>query len=158
MGRPASVIASPTAAPMPGDVAPSPAFPALGRWAEQPQTISIPVKSDTLREGTDLHPGLFGASGAALGSAPDPGDHQDKLAPSTITLAHPTTTVNEGRWFAEIPLVRSGDLSKPGPCLGLCGRSHGALGAGLPALVPGQSVRLGAGEGGSKSRSGADHR
>ena len=38
---------------------------------------------------------------------------KDKLAPSTISLARASLTVNEGQWFAEIPLVRSGDLSKP---------------------------------------------
>jgi hypothetical protein len=38
---------------------------------------------------------------------------KDKLAPSTIALARASMTVNEEQWFAEIPLVRTGDLSKP---------------------------------------------
>ncbi|MGS3150231.1 ExeM/NucH family extracellular endonuclease [Aeromonas sanarellii] len=124
-------------------------------WAagqSEPQSISIPVKSDTLREGDETFTlELFDASGAALGD-----QHQtlvtikDKLAPSTITLAHPTMTVNEGQWFAEIPLVRSGDLSKPA-------RARVAL-DGVTArwgldFLPwfGQSVSWAAGEGGSKS-------
>ncbi|WP_421246737.1 ExeM/NucH family extracellular endonuclease [Aeromonas sanarellii] len=116
------------------------------------QTISIPVKSDTLREGDETFTlELFDASGAALGD-----QHQtlvtikDKLAPSTITLAHPTLTVNEGQWFAEIPLVRTGDLSKPA-------RARVSL-EGITArwgldFLPwlGQSVSWAAGEGGSKS-------
>ncbi|MEV3825608.1 ExeM/NucH family extracellular endonuclease [Aeromonas caviae] len=116
------------------------------------QTISIPVKSDTLHEGDETFTlELFDASGATLGD-----QHQtlvtikDKLAPSTISLAHPTLTVNEGQWFAEIPLVRSGDLSKPA-------RARVAL-DGVTArwgldFLPwfSQTVSWAAGEGGSKS-------
>ncbi|BDS30692.1 nuclease (plasmid) [Aeromonas caviae] len=124
-------------------------------WADgqsEPQSISIPVKSDTLHEGDETFTlELFDASGAALGE-----QHQtlvtikDKLAPSTITLAHPTMTVNEGQWFVEIPLVRTGDLSKPA-------RAKVSL-EGITArwgldFLPwlGQSVSWAAGEGGSKS-------
>ncbi|MDX7790638.1 ExeM/NucH family extracellular endonuclease [Aeromonas caviae] len=124
-------------------------------WAagqSEPQTISIPVKSDTLHEGDETFTlELFDASGATLGD-----QHQtlvtikDKLAPSTISLAQASITVNEGQWFAEIPLVRSGDLSKPA-------RARVAL-DGITArwgldFLPwfGQSVSWAAGEGGSKS-------
>ncbi|MFM5199071.1 ExeM/NucH family extracellular endonuclease [Aeromonas caviae] len=124
-------------------------------WADgqsEPQTISIPVKSDTLHEGDETFTlELFDASGATLGD-----QHQtlvtikDKLAPSTISLAQASITVNEGQWFAEIPLVRSGDLSKPA-------RARVAL-DGVTArwgldFLPwfGQSVSWAAGEGGSKS-------
>ncbi|HHQ4506607.1 ExeM/NucH family extracellular endonuclease [Aeromonas hydrophila] len=116
------------------------------------QIISIPVKSDTLREGDETFTlELFDPSGATLGE-----QHQtlvtikDKLAPSTISLARASLTVNEGQWFAEIPLVRSGDLSKPA-------RARVAL-DGVTArwgldFLPwfGQSVSWAAGEGGSKS-------
>ncbi len=116
------------------------------------QTISIPVKSDTLREGDETFTlELFDPSGATLSE-----QHQtlvtikDKLAPSTISLARASMTVNEGQWFAEIPLVRSGDLSKPA-------RARVAL-DGVTArwgldFLPwfGQSVSWAAGEGGSKS-------
>ncbi|MGS3184549.1 ExeM/NucH family extracellular endonuclease [Aeromonas taiwanensis] len=124
-------------------------------WADgqsEPQSISIPVKSDTLHEGDETFTlELFDASGAALGD-----QHQtlvtikDKLAPSTIALAHPAMTVNEGQWFVEIPLVRTGDLSKPA-------RARVSL-EGITArwgldFLPwlGQSVSWAAGEGGSKS-------
>ncbi len=124
-------------------------------WAagqSEPQTISIPVKHDTLHEGDETFTlELFDASGATLGD-----QHQtlvtikDKLAPSTISLAQASITVNEGQWFAEIPLVRSGDLSKPA-------RARVAL-DGVTArwgldFLPwfGQSVSWAAGEGGSKS-------
>ncbi|MFQ2645660.1 ExeM/NucH family extracellular endonuclease [Aeromonas caviae] len=124
-------------------------------WAagqSEPQTISIPVKSDTLHEGDETFTlELFDASGATLGE-----QHQtlvtikDKLAPSTISLAQASITVNEGQWFAEIPLVRSGDLSKPA-------RARVAL-DGVTArwgldFLPwfGQTVSWAAGEGGSKS-------
>lgn len=124
-------------------------------WADgqsEPQSISIPVKSDTLHEGDETFTlELFDASGAALGE-----QHQtlvtikDKLAPSTIALAHPTMSVNEGQWFVEIPLVRTGDLSKPA-------RARVSL-EGITArwgldFLPwlGQSVSWAAGEGGSKS-------
>ncbi len=124
-------------------------------WAagqSEPQTISIPVKSDTLHEGDETFTlELFDPSGATLGD-----QHQtlvtikDKLAPSTISLAQASITVNEGQWFAEIPLVRSGDLSKPA-------RARVAL-DGVTArwgldFLPwfGQSVSWAAGEGGSKS-------
>ncbi|WP_439842212.1 ExeM/NucH family extracellular endonuclease [Aeromonas taiwanensis] len=124
-------------------------------WADgqsEPQIISIPVKSDTLHEGDETFTlELFDASGAALGD-----QHQtlvtikDKLAPSTIALAHPTLSVNEGQWFVEIPLVRTGDLSKPA-------RAKVSL-EGITArwgldFLPwlGQSVSWAAGEGGSKS-------
>ncbi|AUU20959.1 ExeM/NucH family extracellular endonuclease [Aeromonas caviae] len=124
-------------------------------WAagqSEPQTISIPVKSDTLHEGDETFTlELFDASGATLGE-----QHQtlvtikDKLAPSTISLAQASITVNEGQWFAEIPLVRSGDLSKPA-------RARVAL-DGVTArwgldFLPwfSQTVSWAAGEGGSKS-------
>ena len=124
-------------------------------WAagqSEPQTISIPVKSDTLHEGDETFTlELFDPSGAALGD-----QHQtlvtikDKLAPSTISLAQASITVNEGQWFAEIPLVRSGDLSKPA-------RARVAL-DGVTArwgldFLPwfSQTVSWAAGEGGSKS-------
>ncbi|WP_421293015.1 ExeM/NucH family extracellular endonuclease [Aeromonas taiwanensis] len=124
-------------------------------WADgqsEPQSISIPVKSDTLHEGDETFTlELFDASGAALGD-----QHQtlvtikDKLAPSTIALAHPAMSVNEGQWFVEIPLVRTGDLSKPA-------RARVSL-EGITArwgldFLPwlGQSVSWAAGEGGSKS-------
>ncbi|WP_281704301.1 ExeM/NucH family extracellular endonuclease [Aeromonas taiwanensis] len=124
-------------------------------WADgqsEPQSISIPVKSDTLHEGDETFTlELFDASGAALGD-----QHQtlvtikDKLAPSTIALTHPAMTVNEGQWFVEIPLVRTGDLSKPA-------RARVSL-EGITArwgldFLPwlGQSVSWAAGEGGSKS-------
>ncbi|MFM5865864.1 ExeM/NucH family extracellular endonuclease [Aeromonas caviae] len=124
-------------------------------WADgqsEPQSISIPVKHDTLHEGDETFTlELFDASGATLGD-----QHQtlvtikDKLAPSTISLAQASITVNEGQWFAEIPLVRSGDLSKPA-------RAQVAL-DGVTArwgldFLPwlGQSVSWAAGEGGSKS-------
>ncbi|GKR05701.1 hypothetical protein KAM463_12660 [Aeromonas caviae] len=124
-------------------------------WAagqSEPQTISIPVKSDTLHEGDETFTlELFDPSGAALGD-----QHQtlvtikDKLAPSTISLARASMTVNEGQWFAEIPLVRSGDLSKPA-------RARVAL-DGVTArwgldFLPwfSQTVSWAAGEGGSKS-------
>lgn len=124
-------------------------------WAagqSEPQTISIPVKSDTLHEGDETFTlELFDPSGAALGD-----QHQtlvtikDKLAPSTISLAQASITVNEGQWFAEIPLMRSGDLSKPA-------RARVAL-DGVTArwgldFLPwfGQTVSWAAGEGGSKS-------
>ena len=124
-------------------------------WADgqsEPQSISIPVKSDTLHEGDETFTlELFDASGAALGD-----QHQtlvtikDKLAPSNIALTHPAMTVNEGQWFVEIPLVRTGDLSKPA-------RARVSL-EGITArwgldFLPwlGQSVSWAAGEGGSKS-------
>ncbi|WP_109112854.1 ExeM/NucH family extracellular endonuclease [Aeromonas caviae] len=124
-------------------------------WAagqSEPQTISIPVKSDTLHEGDETFTlELFDPSGATLGD-----QHQtlvtikDKLAPSTISLAQASITVNEGQWLAEIPLVRSGDLSKPA-------RARVAL-DGVTArwgldFLPwfGQTVSWAAGEGGSKS-------
>ncbi|MFQ2403358.1 ExeM/NucH family extracellular endonuclease [Aeromonas caviae] len=124
-------------------------------WAagqSEPQTISIPLKSDTLHEGDETFTlELFDPSGATLGD-----QHQtlvtikDKLAPSTISLAQASITVNEGQWLAEIPLVRSGDLSKPA-------RARVAL-DGVTArwgldFLPwfGQTVSWAAGEGGSKS-------
>ncbi|WP_368203084.1 ExeM/NucH family extracellular endonuclease [Aeromonas sp. R5-1] len=135
-----------------GDVAP---LTGTLHWAagqSEPQTISIPVKSDTLHEGDETFTlELFDPSGATLGD-----QHQtlvtikDKLAPSTISLAQASITVNEGQWFAEIPLVRSGDLSKPA-------RARVAL-DGVTArwgldFLPwfGQSVSWASGEGGSKS-------
>ena len=116
------------------------------------QTISIPVKSDTLHEGDETFTlELFDASGAALGE-----QHQtlvtikDKLAPSTIALASASMTVNEGQWFAEIPVVRSGDLSKPARAqLGLEGITARWGLDFLPWFS--QSVSWAAGEGGSKS-------
>lgn len=116
------------------------------------QTISIPVKSDTLHEGDETFTlELFDPSGAALGE-----QHQtlvtikDKLAPSTIALASASMTVNEGQWFAEIAVVRSGDLSKPARAtLGLEGITARWGLDFLPWF--GQSVSWAAGEGGSKS-------
>ncbi|AHX60849.1 ExeM/NucH family extracellular endonuclease [Aeromonas media] len=116
------------------------------------QTIQIPVKSDTLHEGDETFTlELFDPSGAALGE-----QHQtlvtikDKLAQSTISLAQTSLTVNEGQWFAEIPVVRSGDLSKPARAqLGLEGITARWGLDFLPWF--GQSVSWAAGEGGSKS-------
>ncbi|MGY4001878.1 ExeM/NucH family extracellular endonuclease [Aeromonas sanarellii] len=134
------------------DVAPLTGTLHWGAGESDSQTISIPVKSDTLREGDETFTlELFDASGAALGD-----QHQtlvtikDKLAPSTIALAHPTLTVNEGQWFAEIPLVRTGDLSKPARAKVSLEGSTARWGLDfLPWL--GQSVSWAAGEGGSKS-------
>ncbi|WP_246876818.1 ExeM/NucH family extracellular endonuclease [Aeromonas sp. SrichE-2G] len=134
------------------DVAPLTGTLHWGAGENDSQIISIPVKSDTLHEGDETFTlELFDASGAALGD-----QHQtlvtikDKLAPSTIALAHPAMTVNEGQWFVEIPLVRTGDLSKPA-------RARVSL-EGITArwgldFLPwlGQSVSWAAGEGGSKS-------
>lgn len=116
------------------------------------QTISIPVKSDTLREGDETFTlELFDASGAALGEQRQTlVTIKDKLAPSTIALARATMTVNEGQWFAEIPVVRSGDLSKPARAqLGLEGITARWGLDFLPWFS--QSVSWAAGEGGSKS-------
>ncbi|MFM1640548.1 ExeM/NucH family extracellular endonuclease [Aeromonas salmonicida] len=116
------------------------------------QTISIPVKSDTLREGDETFTlELFDASGAALGEQRQTlVTIKDKLAPSTIALVHASMTVNEGQWFAEIPVVRSGDLSKPARAqLGLEGITARWGLDFLPWFS--QSVSWAAGEGGSKS-------
>ncbi|MGN7510191.1 ExeM/NucH family extracellular endonuclease [Aeromonas salmonicida] len=116
------------------------------------QTISIPVKSDTLREGDETFTlELFDASGAALGEQRQTlVTIKDKLAPSTIALARASMTVNEGQWFAEIPVVRSGDLSKPARAqLGLEGITARWGLDFLPWFS--QSVSWAAGEGGSKS-------
>ncbi len=134
------------------DVAPLTGTLHWGAGENDSQIISIPVKSDTLHEGDETFTlELFDASGAALGD-----QHQtlvtikDKLAPSTIALAHLAMSVNEGQWFVEIPLVRTGDLSKPA-------RARVSL-EGITArwgldFLPwlGQSVSWAAGEGGSKS-------
>lgn len=116
------------------------------------QTISIPVKSDTLREGDETFTlELFDASGAALGEQSQTlVTIKDKLAPSTIALARASMTVNEGQWLAEIPVVRSGDLSKPARAqLGLEGITARWGLDFLPWFS--QSVSWAAGEGGSKS-------
>ncbi|MFB0766222.1 ExeM/NucH family extracellular endonuclease [Aeromonas salmonicida] len=116
------------------------------------QTISIPVKSDTLREGDETFTlELFDASGASLGEQRQTlVTIKDKLAPSTIALARASMTVNEGQWFAEIPVVRSGDLSKPARAqLGLEGITARWGLDFLPWFS--QSVSWAAGEGGSKS-------
>lgn len=116
------------------------------------QTISIPVKSDTLREGDETFTlELFDASGASLGEQSQTlVTIKDKLAPSTIALARASMTVNEGQWFAEIPVVRSGDLSKPARAqLGLEGITARWGLDFLPWFS--QSVSWAAGEGGSKS-------
>lgn len=116
------------------------------------QTITIPVKSDTLREGDETFTlELFDASGAALGEQRQTlVTIKDKLAPSTIALARASMTVNEGQWFAEIPVVRSGDLSKPARAqLGLEGITARWGLDFLPWFS--QSVSWAAGEGGSKS-------
>ncbi|MCW0507088.1 ExeM/NucH family extracellular endonuclease [Aeromonas piscicola] len=116
------------------------------------QTITIPVKSDTLREGDETFTlELFDASGAALGEQRQTlVTIKDKLAPSTIALARASMTVNEGQWFAEIPVIRSGDLSKPARAqLGLEGITARWGLDFLPWFS--QSVSWGAGEGGSKS-------
>jgi hypothetical protein len=68
------------------------------------QTISIPVKSDTLREGTRPSPWSCLTRAARPGrSAPDPGDHQGQAGAVHHSLARASMTVNEGQWFAEIP-------------------------------------------------------
>ncbi|OCA59761.1 nuclease [Aeromonas piscicola] len=116
------------------------------------QTISIPVKSDTLREGDETFTlELFDASGASLGEQRQTlVTIKDKLAPSTIALARASMTVNEGQWFAEIPVIRSGDLSKPARAqLGLEGITARWGLDFLPWFT--QSVSWAAGEGGSKS-------
>lgn len=116
------------------------------------QTISIPVKSDTLHEGDETFTlELFDASGATLGEQRQTlVTIKDKLAPSTIALARASMTVNEGQWFAEIPVVRSGDLSKPARAqLGLEGVTARWGLDFLPWFS--QSVSWAAGEGGSKS-------
>ncbi|MDM5072108.1 ExeM/NucH family extracellular endonuclease [Aeromonas bestiarum] len=116
------------------------------------QTISIPVKSDTLHEGDETFTlELFDASGATLGEQRQTlVTIKDKLAPSTIALARASMTVNEGQWFAEIPVVRSGDLSKPARAqLGLEGITARWGLDFLPWFS--QSVNWAAGEGGSKS-------
>ncbi|POG25194.1 nuclease [Aeromonas bestiarum] len=116
------------------------------------QTISIPVKSDTLHEGDETFTlELFDASGATLGEQRQTlVTIKDKLAPSTIALARASMTVNEGQWFAEIPVVRSGDLSKPARAqLGLEGITARWGLDFLPWFS--QSVSWAAGEGGSKS-------
>ncbi|VXA79086.1 MULTISPECIES: ExeM/NucH family extracellular endonuclease [Aeromonas] len=116
------------------------------------QTITIPVKSDTLREGDETFTlELFDASGAALGEQRQTlVTIKDKLAPSTIALARASMTVNEGQWFAEIPVVRSGDLSKPARAqLGLEGITARWGLDFLPWFS--QSVSWAAGEGGNKS-------
>ncbi|VFB10279.1 extracellular nuclease [Aeromonas salmonicida] len=116
------------------------------------QTITIPVKNDTLREGDETFTlELFDASGAALGEQRQTlVTIKDKLAPSTIALARASMTVNEGQWFAEIPVVRSGDLSKPARAqLGLEGITARWGLDFLPWFS--QSVSWAAGEGGSKS-------
>lgn len=116
------------------------------------QTITIPVKSDTLREGDETFTlELFDASGASLGEQRQTlVTIKDKLAQSTIALARASMTVNEGQWFAEIPVVRSGDLSKPARAqLGLEGITARWGLDFLPWFS--QSVSWAAGEGGSKS-------
>lgn len=116
------------------------------------QTIQIPVKSDTLHEGDETFTlELFDASGATLGEQRQTlVTIKDKLAPSTIALARASMTVNEGQWFAEIPVVRSGDLSKPARAqLGLEGVTARWGLDFLPWFS--QSVSWAAGEGGSKS-------
>ncbi|WP_348686193.1 ExeM/NucH family extracellular endonuclease [Aeromonas bestiarum] len=116
------------------------------------QTISIPVKSDTLHEGDETFTlELFDASGATLGEQRQTlVTIKDKLAPSTMALARASMTVNEGQWFAEIPVVRSGDLSKPARAqLGLEGVTARWGLDFLPWFS--QSVSWAAGEGGSKS-------
>lgn len=134
------------------DVAP---LTGILNWAagqSDSQTISIPVKSDTLHEGDETFTlELFDASGATLGEQRQTlVTIKDKLAPSTIALARASMTVNEGQWFAEIPVVRSGDLSKPARAqLGLEGVTARWGLDFLPWFS--QSVSWAAGEGGSKS-------
>ena len=76
-------------------------------WAagqSEPQTISIPVKSDTLHEGTRPLPwSCLTRAARPWGSAPDPGDHQGQAGAVHHPLARASMTVNEGQWFAEIP-------------------------------------------------------
>lgn len=123
---------------------------AAGQSDSQP--ISIPVKSDTLHEGDETFTlDLFDASGATLGEQRQTlVTIKDKLAPSTIALARASMTVNEGQWFVEIPVVRSGDLGKPARAqLGLEGITARWGLDFLPWF--GQSVSWAAGEGGSKS-------
>lgn len=124
-------------------------------WADgdaDEKLLQIPVLADTRNEGDETFTlVLQDASGATLG---EPSQTlvtiKDRLAPSTISMQATTLRVREGQWLVKIPLVRSGDLSKPA-------RAQLALESGtarrgldfLPWL--GQSVSWGAGEGGVKS-------
>lgn len=124
-------------------------------WADgdaDEKLLQIPVLADTRNEGDETFTlVLQDASGATLG---EPSQTlvtiKDRLAPSTISMQATTLRAREGQWLVKIPLVRSGDLSKPA-------RAQLALESGtarwgldfLPWL--GQSVSWGAGEGGVKS-------
>ncbi|MGL5814706.1 MAG: ExeM/NucH family extracellular endonuclease [Aeromonas sp.] len=119
---------------------------------EQDKTLQIPTFSDTKNEGDETFTlVLHDASGASLGAQSQTlVTIKDKLAPSTISLQSAVIKVSEGQWLAEIPLVRSGDLSKPARAqLGL---DSGTARWGLDFLPWfGQSVSWAAGEGGVKS-------
>ncbi|WP_434668111.1 ExeM/NucH family extracellular endonuclease [Aeromonas sp. NJAU223] len=119
---------------------------------EQDKILQIPTLSDTKNEGDETFTlVLHDASGAALGAQSQTlVTIKDKPAPSTISLQSAVIRVSEGEWLAEIPLVRSGDLSKPA-------RAQLALDSGTARwgldFLPwfGQSVSWAAGEGGVKS-------
>ncbi|MFM4964176.1 ExeM/NucH family extracellular endonuclease [Aeromonas bivalvium] len=134
------------------DVAPLTGTLHWGAGESDSQTISIPVQSDTLHEGDETFTlALFDPSGATLGEQSQTlVTIKDKLAPSTISLASASLTVNEGQWFAKIPLVRSGDLGQPARAqLAFKGQSAYWGLDFLPWLSP--SVSWAAGEGGTKS-------
>ncbi|PJG57758.1 ExeM/NucH family extracellular endonuclease [Aeromonas cavernicola] len=119
---------------------------------QQSQLITIPINSDDLFEGDEHFTlRLLDASGASLGSQQQVQvTIEDKPAPATVAVAQAALTVKEGRWVAEIPLMRSGDLSKPASArVSLHGQSARW---GLDFLPAGhQSVSWAAGEGGRKS-------
>lgn len=134
------------------DVAPLAGTLHWGAGQSESQTISIPVKSDALQEGDEtLTLELFDASGATLGELSQTLiTIKDKASPALIAMATPTMGVGEGAWFAEIPVVRSGDLSQPARAqLAFKGQSAYWGLDFLPWLSP--SVRWAAGEGGTKS-------
>nr|AAB39273.1 nuclease [Aeromonas hydrophila] len=119
---------------------------------EQDKTLQIPTLSDTKNEGDETFTLLLqDASGATLGAQSQTlVTIKDKIAPSTIAMQSAVIRVNEGQWLVEVPLVRSGDLSKPAraqlPLDGMTPRWGLDF---LPWL--GQSVSWPAGEGGVKS-------
>ena len=89
--------------------------PALGRRAER--------APDHQHPGEERHPArgdetftleLFDRAARSWGSAPDPGDHRDKLAPSTIP-GSPHHDGERGQWFAEIPWCAAA-IQQAGPC------------------------------------------
>ncbi|MCS3455879.1 putative extracellular nuclease [Aeromonas sp. BIGb0405] len=119
---------------------------------EESKTISIPVFSDGLHEGDEQFTLMLqDASGATLGEQSQTlVTIKDKAMAATIAMAQGEMRVSEGQWFAEIPLVRSGDLSQPARAqLAFQGQSAYWGLDFLPWLSP--SVSWAAGEGGSKS-------